>query len=219
MRLIQSTLIATLFLAVGVSASAQIVTVTNLGEPPGGNATTPNAQTSFTTGAFGPLELVAATIRVFSTDFGGSGGNANYTLNLLSDNAGTPGSLIASSNVFTRTLGAFGSVEEDAQFDFSGIPLSAGTTYWLDVTANPDLNINQAFRFTGSSNEASAFGWTIGNDLFINDNFVISAPMMISISASAVPEPSTYLLLGMAGAVGAWRLRRKRGQKAVDLVV
>ncbi len=142
-----------------------------------------------------------------------------FTINFFSESLGAPASLLQSFNVgdaVNRTgSGEFlASVEA---FDYtadlgSGIALSGGTTYWMSIfnntTVDPDDSWWWAFNPSGGNSRYSSDGgvsFPISGSLslyFILDNE----------NLSAVPEPSTFALLGIGSvcmlAVGVRRRRK-----------
>ncbi len=132
-------------------------------------------------------------------DIGNIGGSPSGTFSvfLLSDTAGEPGSQLfqftgntaPDNGLFTYTVPA-------------SQTLAPNTQYWI---ATIDVNELTAFgRYTiwrtNSDAETSSFGWTIGNDSRISFTDDVTGPwsqtqaqvLRFSVTASAVPEPATY---------------------------
>jgi len=86
--------------------------------------------------------------------------------------------------------------------------LTASTTYWLGFTRTETLPMISGAVSANSTNETSAFGWTVGDEMFLDGASAGLGPMKISVEA--VPEPSTYAMLSVAALAGVWQLRRRR---------
>lgn len=136
------------------------------------------------------------------------------TVKLFSDNAGAPGTALA-------TLGSAVDVGS-GYYKFSPtstLTLSSNTTYWWVASLTAATSTSFRMPVTYSVNETSDYGWTIGSRLAQSTNggtswnvAGIDLVNQFSVSAvSAVPEPSTWaLLLGVAALGGVVAQRRRR---------
>ena len=153
----------------------------------------------FTTGA-DALKLDWVSIVGFNNDVG------SKTVAIYSDNAGSPGTLVATSSGTTVTS------KDVYQFNFSGTNLAASTSYWVlpqvglswyieSANAAPTAQNASGFSYlgvktstnSGSSWNTSAFNYTVG----------------ISASPAAVPEPAITSLVCVGG-IAFMRRRMKK---------
>jgi hypothetical protein len=153
----------------------------------------------FTTGA-DALKLDWVSVVGFNNDVG------SKTLAIYSDNAGSPGTLVATSSGTTVTT------KDVYQFNFSGTNLAASTSYWVlpqvglswyiqSANAAPTAQNASGFSYlgvktstnSGSSWNTSAFNYTVG----------------ISASPAAVPEPAITSLVCVGG-IAFMRRRMKK---------
>jgi len=153
----------------------------------------------FTTGA-DALKLDWVSIVGFNNDVG------SKTLAIYSDNAGSPGTLVATSSGTTVTS------KDVYQFNFSGTNLAASTSYWVlpqvglswyieSANAAPTAQNASGFSYlgvktstdSGSSWNTSVFNYTVG----------------ISASPAAVPEPAITSLVCVGG-IAFMRRRMKK---------
>ena len=171
------------------------------------NNTTWRAQ-GFTIGA-GVTDLVLATVTIgFSVS---SGGSADVRLDLYSNNSGAPGSSLFNT---TKTLAA-NTLNLPITFTFDQT-LSAATTYWIVAQktggagalvwrpASPSAapttrNASGWTNFTSSGSTSSDDGATWASSGNGSSN---------SISITAVPEPSAFVMLSL-GAIGLVARRRR----------
>ncbi len=130
---------------------------------------------------------------------------STVVVNLLSDNATSPGAIIATSGaVFDGFLGA------PAPEDFSlSASLAANTRYWVELTTPDNALVSWDWSLDTS-------GPGVANEYLSNQNGVFAninnGPYQMQLlPAGAVPEPMTWamLTLGMFGAGAALRGRRK----------
>ena len=153
----------------------------------------------FTTGA-DALKLDWVSIVGFNNDVG------SKTVAIYSDNAGSPGTLVATSSGTTVTT------KNVYQFNFSGANLAASTSYWVlpqvglswyieSANAAPTAQNASGFSYlgvktstnSGSSWTTSPFNYTVG----------------ISASPAAVPEPAITSLVCVGG-IAFMRRRMKK---------
>jgi hypothetical protein len=126
------------------------------------------------------------------------------TVSIFSDNAGSPGVLIGTSNA-TTVSGSKGV----NQFNFSGTQLLANTKYWVlpetglswyeqvDDSAPTALN-DSGFTYAGVRRSLNGGPWTTRFDVYT-----------IAIDSSLVPEPALTSLLCLSG-IALIRRRMKK---------
>lgn len=115
---------------------------------------------------------------------------------------GGPGDPVATSS--SLTVGAKGLY----QFTFSGLNLTNGTNYW--VVPNGDVSWYLA---SGAPTEQNASGYAFTSALErpFGGQWTTASSSAMSVSITAVPEPSTYALAGI-GVVAAGLMRWRRRQ-------
>lgn len=209
-----------LWCAMAVSAAAQTVFVSNLGQSVedfravGGGGGAPDPITlgmSFTTGGSG------AVVDKFTLSFQAANGSpSGFTLKLYdSFTAGVgPSGLVAT---FTGS-----DPLTTSNYDFVGsATLAASTTYYLIASVPGAIGAsNDQFYWHRTLSTAEdgggAAGWTIGDTQIVNNAFnnwaAVTTPLEFSVHGSAIPEPSTYAAMAGAAALGlaAWRRRHRK---------
>jgi hypothetical protein len=171
------------------------------------NNTTWRAQ-GFTIGA-GVTDLVLATVTIgFNVNANGS---ADVRLDLYSNNSGVPGSSLFNT---TKTLAA-NTLNLPITFTFDQT-LSAATTYWIvaQKTGGAGTVSWRPASPTAAPTTRNASGWTNANATTSSDDGVTwgstgnGSSNSISITATAVPEPSAFVMLSL-GAIGLVARRRR----------
>jgi hypothetical protein len=107
-------------------------------------------------------------------------------------------------------------------FTSSGISLSPQTLYWIVLTANTPTSTGN-FTWERSSNQSyfSRDGWTMGLSFFSSEdgfNWIQTTPypMQFALYATAIPEPSSLIILGMGGSILFTSLARKSRSRALS---
>jgi hypothetical protein len=156
----------------------------------------------FTTGA-AALDLDWVSIVGFSTDAG------SRTVSIYSDNAGSPGTLVATSTGTAFPAGTKGVY----QFNFSGANLAAATSYWV----LPEVGISwylESNNDTPTAQNSSGYSF-VGYKKSINSgstwtNSVLAYTVGISATPVApVPEPAITSLVCVGG-IAFMRRRMKK---------
>lgn len=187
------------------SASAQ-VTVSNLANDIGTSMliSTSNytaVAVSFTTDS-ATYSLTSVTLHM-----GGSNTSSPLTVSIYNDNSGLPGSSL------TTLSGANPTSSGNYTFTSTGLALSANTTYWVAAATSGSGQYDWDATADLSQSNTGGATWTIGDStqLFYSGSWgTITVSGMMSVTATAVPEPGTYAALAGLTALGfvAWRRRR-----------
>jgi hypothetical protein len=168
---------------------------------------------SFTTGAsVGGYDFSSITIPFINAT--GSPGTLFVDLysTFTPSSGSSPTGLVANLSLSSGNPASAGSAV------FSGsATLAATTTYFLLLSAPSATTIDNSFNYRtpGTLNEdgGGLAGWTIGDAGYISLNggaWTDGGGNMMSIQASAIPEPSTYAAIAGAAMLGLaiWRRRR-----------
>ena len=135
----------------------------------------------------------------------GTGNITAFTINFYADNAGTPGAQLSSTSVTNFSQAAMG-VDNigDPLFAYStaiNFNAAAGTQYWLSIV--PDQAFPPQWGWeTGVGGDGAAYQCFLGSCGPVGND--------LAFTLTAVPEPSSLLLLAGSLPALALRLRRKR---------
>lgn len=154
------------------------------------------------------------TVLTGSIDYIGSlwqASDGNRSIDLSGANVG----VLRISSQMTTIVGTPYLVE----FDMAGNPAGAPTTKTMNVTAGP---VTQTFTFNTSGKSFGNMGWERKSFTFIANNVATYltfssttstcyGPALDNVSVTVIPEPGTFLLLGL-GIVGffgySWQRRK-----------
>lgn len=142
------------------------------------------------------------------------GGNGTgFAVALYSNSSSVPGTLLISlsGSSSPTTTGIYSYTPTSAQI------LGANTTYWWVASVPHSGIVATSFniRSTGSGAESTSLdSWTIGNVFRQQNNGggwdATGTPLMFSVSTTAIPEPSTYVLAAGLAVFGFTLVRRRR---------
>ncbi|MEY2882240.1 MAG: hypothetical protein RLZZ15_4620 [Verrucomicrobiota bacterium] len=212
---------ATLALLAGTARLQAQTAISNFGQGSGGsanlgfafNGAAESRTFSFTTGAnVGGYNFSSLTLSFV----GSTGSPGTLTAGLFSafnsSSGSSPTGLVSSLSITSGAPGSGGSVV------FSGTgTLAASTTYFVSLAAPSATSSGNYYSYTTSAtvNEDSGglAGWSIGDVGYISlggGAWTDGGGAMMSIQASAVPEPSTYAAMAGAAmlAYAIWRRRQ-----------
>jgi hypothetical protein len=202
-------LIAGWLLSAASAAYAQVTLFNNLGnQPQGFQSVDANSWTAtrFNTDANNYM-LTSATLKLYTE----SGGSGTFFVKLFSDNAGQPGTALATLTSGPNPL-SVGFQATDVAFNGLNQLLSANTNYWIVFGDNPGPALDlrwSAANPGGSGVGYQAFRCSTGNQGISWGSFDTDHAMQMQLTGSVVPEPGSMLLAGL-GLASIWRFRRKK---------
>ncbi len=142
--------------------------------------------------------------------------NGSITVSLLSDSAGSPGSLLT-------TIGTLGDPNNlvVTTYDFSSftpVLLAANTRYWIELTSNIQDPNNLNGQYWTFSNDLSGPG--VANEFNLSTTGTVQANAVNSpyqmgvfgMASNVIPEPTSVVLLGigLVAIAGCGRFRNRR---------
>lgn len=155
------------------------------------------------------LMLTRAVLRLYTESVGGSG---TFFLRLFSDNAGQPGTSLATLVSGTNPL-TTGFQGINVAFDGLSAPLSANTNYWIVFGDNPGPALD--LRWGVANPPGSGIGYQTLNAFSGNQggswSLQSSVATQMQLTATVVPEPGSMILGGLglaATTIVGWRKRR-----------
>jgi hypothetical protein len=190
------------------AAHAQVTLFNNLGnQPQGFQSVDANGWMAqrFNTDS-NNLMLTSATLKFFNQN----GGTGTFFVKLFSDNAGQPGTDLATLASGPNPLSG-----QQGDVTFNGLSqlLSANTNYWIVFGDNPgpDLDLRWAVANPGGSGVGyQALRCSTGNQGITWGSFDTDHAMQMQlIGTVVVPEPGS-MMLGLISAGGFWLTRRTR---------
>ena len=163
---------------------------------------------------FTNLVITSVTLTMNATS-----GTANgVVLRIFSDSSNTPGASVGGYTFDSPAIGGNHNAPVNVTFTpTSSISLNANTNYWIVVS---DPNSNSEWRYTSSNTGSStAIGGYVVRDASTTNSggswsIFTNSPYLTEISASAVPEPSTYAAWAGVIALGTTVVLRRRKIRA-----
>ena len=141
--------------------------------------------------------------------------NGGFSVAVWSNNSGVPGAVISGGS-----LSGVSDPSSTGLFSYtaSAATLSPSTTYWVVASVPSGPGSVYQWTYAGSlTQNDTAPGWSIDGQFAYRTGSVwvaqdsLEAPFMMSIEATAVPEPAEFAsIAGIAGLLGAGWLRRRR---------
>lgn len=140
-----------------------------------------------------------------------SGSYSNFTVNLRANGSNNmPGNILATLNGSDDFSGA------NPSYTASNVILDPLTTYWVTWGFSGEGHYQ-----IGSTTQTGSGGWELGSKYAASFNegltWLESSPgnyFNVEITATAIPEPSTYAALAGLGALGLALWRRRQGSTA-----
>ncbi len=130
---------------------------------------------------------------------------ASIDVNLLSDNATSPGSLIAT--LATLNDSAVSTSADIIQIPVASLMLAANTRYWIQLIGD-----GSDISWEWSKNTS---GIGVVGEYFANQGGVFSTasgPYQMRVADTPVPEPASFTVFGVMLAGLGWRLRGRRNR-------
>jgi hypothetical protein len=182
----------------------------------GGDFTTSSSPTAqqFTLNQVSTLSSIDAFLSNYSTQPGDIATASDLTLTIYGDNGSNQINTSMSYGTSSNTSGTLGQTPSDINFAFGNNPLAAGT-YWAELNTSVGFVPWQTQQALVGTNNSSATG-SINSHNYNGGSYNTTVLLMTvngNVFPSAVPEPSSLAMCGLAGVIGsayAWRRRRKR---------